>query len=276
MMVGSIHARLAWESIPIPNARRSPRRRARGKAMDLLNIDETVEEEVDLSAGHSGTAANVMGVNAVKPQQAEETGKDFENPEVQHRSGSHGKLGHPHRRWLYEHAKKAVVNADHTHIAFPRRSFSRTRRSDSYGSVQVVRTEEWPEGWGYPIPEEGNKILERVLALIYLIEDAGKTWSMENPEHSFAWDHSKMTKVLKLKHVHNVALDQCPYMVHTQQRTTSASWMARVKLRCKDARPHFHLPGGLVGKTWGAVAQGMVLKTSRAAEYPFGLCHAAP
>lgn len=149
------------------------------------------------------------------PRQTEETNKDFENP-----AGTRsfkflelfaGKAGFSKEvKWLcgkivnimepldvmgnwdilteegFEKAKKAVVDADHTHIAFPCRSFSRARRSDNYGSGQVVRTEDWPEGWGHPIAEDRNQILERALALIYLIEDAGKTWSLENPEHSFA------------------------------------------------------------------------------------------
>ena len=78
-----------------------------------------------------------------------------------------------------------------------------------------------------------------------------------------------MAKVLKMKRVCNVALDQCPYGAHSTKGTrivTSASWMASVALRCADVRPHFHIPGGLVGKTWDPVSQSMVWKTSRVAE----------
>eukprot|EP00913_Durusdinium_trenchii_P033134 g31021.t2 len=174
-------------------------------------------------------------------------------------------------------AKGAVLSADHTHMAFPCRSFSRARRQDGHGSVPVIRSDSRPEGWGHPTAEEGNRILERVIALIYLVEEAGKTWSLENPSTSYAWEQPKMVKILKIAGVRNVDLDQCPYGAHTRKSTkivTSAAWMAEVKLKCEDVRPHFHLPGGLSGKTWNPVTGEWVWKTSRAAEYPFGLCNA--
>ena len=176
----------------------------------------------------------------------------------------------------FEKAKGAVLDADHTHMAFPRRSFSRARRQDGHGSVPVIRSDSRPEGWGHPTAEEGNRILERVIALIYLIEEAGKTWLLENPLTSYAWEQPKMMKILKRAGVRNVDLDQCPYGAHTRKSTkivTSAAWMAEVKVRCEDVRPHFHLPGGLSG-TWNPVTGEWVWKTSRAAEYPFGLCNA--
>eukprot|EP00913_Durusdinium_trenchii_P032307 g30249.t1 len=177
----------------------------------------------------------------------------------------------------FARARQAVLKADHTHLAFPCRSFSRARRVDGYGAVPVIRTDERPEGWGHPTAEEGNRILEKVIALIYVIEEAEKTWSMENPERSYAWDQPKMKKILKMKGVHNIELDQCPYGAHTKKGTrivTTSDWMSRVKLKCEDVRPHFHLPGGLTGKTWDPIAEDWVWKTSRAAEYPFGLCQA--
>ena len=176
----------------------------------------------------------------------------------------------------FERAKQVVLKADHTHFAFPCRSFSRARRVDNYGSVPVIRSDERPEG-GHPTAEEGNKILEKVIALIYLAEEVGKTWSMENPGMSYAWEQPKMKKILKMKGVHNVELDQCPYGAHTKKSiriVTTSDWMSRVNLKCEDVRPHFHLPGGLTGKTWNPITEEWVWKTSRAAEYPFGLCQA--
>ena len=71
--------------------------------------------------------------------------------------------------------------------------------------------------------------MEKVIALVYLAEEAGKTWSMENQK----------------KGVHNVELDQCPYGAHTKKSArivTTSDWMSRVNLKCEDVRPHFHLP----------------------------------
>ena len=75
----------------------------------------------------------------------------------------------------FARAKEAVLDADHTHFAFPSRSFSRARRSDDHGLMLVIRSEERPEGWGHLTAEEGNKILEKVIAFVYLVEEAGKT-----------------------------------------------------------------------------------------------------
>lgn len=55
---------------------------------------------------------------------------------------------------------------------------------------------------------------------------------------------------------------------------TSASWMLQVKLRCGDVRPHYHVPGGLQGLSWDPVSEEYVWLTSKAAEYPWGLCDA--
>ena len=83
-------------------------------------------------------------------------------------------------------AEKEIMNADHVHIAWPCRSLSRARRSDHHGSVKVVRSEEFPRGWGDPISEEGNRFVDIAVAIAHKCMDLGITFSMENPEDSYA------------------------------------------------------------------------------------------
>lgn len=177
----------------------------------------------------------------------------------------------------FEAACKAVGEADHTHMAFPCRSYTRARRSDEHGSVPVIRSDACPQGWGHPTAEEGNRILERCVALAKLCIEKGKTFSFENPEPSFAWLMPKMVQLMNRPDVWEVGLDQCPYGAMSVKATkivTSAAWMKEVSKRCQDVRPHYHHPGGLQGKTWDPITWEFVWLTSKAAEYPWGLCNA--
>eukprot|EP00435_Cladocopium_sp_Y103_P027145 s3386_g6.t1 len=100
---------------------------------------------------------------------------------------------------------------------------------------------------------------------------------MESPEPSYAWDVSFIQKLKRVPGVIFSGLDQCPYGARTKKATgilSGAQWMSDVKLRCEDVRPHAHMEGGLTGKTWDPLTGRMVWKTSKAAEYPQGLCHA--
>lgn len=156
----------------------------------------------------------------------------------------------------FEAACKAVGEADHTHMAFPCRSYTRARRSDEHGSVPVIRSDACPQGWGHPTAEEGNRILERCVALAKLCIEKGKTFSFENPEPSFAWLMPKMVQLMNRPDVWEVGLDQCPYGAMSVKATkivTSAAWMKEVSKRCQDVRPHYHHPGGLQGKTWDPI-----------------------
>ena len=148
-------------------------------------------------------------------------------------------------------------------------------RSDEHGEVTHVRSDQYPEGWGHHISEEGNQILERVFAVCLRLLERNATFALENPADSFAWETRWMKKLAKKKGVQWVVLDQCCYSAQTVQPTgvlTNADWMASVKLRCSDVRPHRHLKEGLRGKTWDPCLNKMVWKTARAAEYPQGLC----
>lgn len=156
----------------------------------------------------------------------------------------------------FEKACIAVGEADHAHIAFPCRSYTRARRTDQFGSVPVIRSDACPQGWGHPTAEEGNRILDRCIALAKVCLEKSKTFSFENPEFSFAWLMPKMLKLLNRPDVFEVGLDQCPYgaiSVKATKIVTNAEWMRSVARRCQDVRPHYHHPGGLQGKTWDPV-----------------------
>ena len=174
-----------------------------------------------------------------------------------------------------ESALQIAREASHLHIAFPCGSFTRARRSDEHGQVRVVRSDAHPEGWGHPVAERGNQILERIFALCLTVLEHGGTFSLENPADSFAWETRWMKKLLKRTGVRQAVLDQCCFGAQTMKPTRiviNAEWMLQVSLRCSTVRPHFHLNGGLQGKTWDPISKCMIWKTARAAEYPSGLC----
>ena len=60
----------------------------------------------------------------------------------------------------FARAKEAVERADHTHLALMCKSFTRARRTDSHGTVDVTRSDHCPLGWGHPLAEQGNKLAE--------------------------------------------------------------------------------------------------------------------
>lgn len=177
----------------------------------------------------------------------------------------------------FNKAKQWVEEADWTHAAFPCKSFSRARRSDMHGTVEVIRSDERPEGWGHWLAEEGNEVLKRTVALGFRAHGRGKFFTMENPADSFAWLMKVVLQLQRLMGADILTLDQCPYGAETVKPTgifAGAPWMCKVQLRCKDVRPHRHRQGGLAGHVWDPVDDIWVWRTSKAAEYPAGLCWA--
>ena len=150
----------------------------------------------------------------------------------------------------FEEAKKWAREADHCHLAPPCKSMTRARRSDEFGVVEVIRSDQQPMGWGHPLAEEGNLIAERTAILIDLASENQGTFSVENPLESYLWDLPCMKRhVKKFEKVH---IDQCAYGAETVKPTgvlTSAEWIKKVSLACGDVRSHTHLKGGLQGKT---------------------------
>ena len=92
-------------------------------------------------------------------------------------------------------AEEWVDKADHVHLAFPCRSFTRSRRTDQHAIVLVVRNDRFPEGWGHPISEEGNQILNPVGKLTFKAVERRKTVSLENPLNAYSWDMKVMKQM---------------------------------------------------------------------------------
>ena len=164
---------------------------------------------------------------------------------------------------------------DHGHFAPPCRTMTRARRSDEYGQVKRLRSDQYPEGWGEPEAEEANKIVAAMVVLILLPVKRGRTFAVENPWDSFLWSLKAMAKILRIPGVDLILLHQCAYGSVTPKPTgilTNAEWMKTVCLVCSQVRPHYHLKGGLVGKAWSYHDdECYVWRTSLAAEYPCGL-----
>ena len=172
----------------------------------------------------------------------------------------------------FEAARNWVRQADHVHLAPPCRSFTRARRKDKYGSVKLLRTDAYPQGWGEPMAEEGNKVAERTAILLDDAAEANTTSSTENPLDSFLWEQPCLARHVKRMEI--VPIDQCAYGAESVKPTgilTDSSWVKSVCKRCGDAIPHQHIP--LVGKTmdYSVDPPVEVWRTSLAAQYPSGL-----
>ena len=149
------------------------------------------------------------------------------------------------------------------------------RRSDVHGTAPTVRSEARPEGWGHPVAEEGNRHLAAVEVVLMEAAKAGATISIEKPWDSYLWETEKTKRLAKRLNLESVYIDQCAYGGMSKKPTrilTSAKWMQAVNLTCNQVRQHGH--SKLEGKVWDPVTESMVWKTSKAAEYPAGLCHA--
>lgn len=124
-----------------------------------------------------------------------------------------------------------MENADWTHAAFPCKSFTRARRTDQFGTVEPVRSESHPEGWGHPLAE----------------------FSLENPGNSFAWLVKVVQQLQKYSKADLTELDQRAYGAKTVKPTGilgTAPWMSQVNLKCHQVRLHRHRDGGFVGFVW--------------------------
>ena len=167
--------------------------------------------------------------------------------------------------------------ADYVHMAIPCRSFTKARRSDQYGTVEVVRSEQRPEGWGHPLATEGNDIAKRCVEIAKVVRARGKWWTIENQVRSFLWDIKYIRKLRDGKQVVETVLDQCAYGSEYLKPTRllgEAPWLSSLRKCCKDVAPHTHVT--LQGKVldYRTSPPELVWRTSLAAEYPEGLCSA--
>ena len=135
-------------------------------------------------------------------------------------------------------AVDAVKQADHVHIAFPRKSFAR-----SHGTALILRSDQNPEGWGHPLAIEGNEHLKRVERLCFEARASNTTITLENPWDSFAWECSTLVRTCKRLGLERCYLDQCAYGCAAKKPTsftTDASWVRDINLQCGQVREHQH------------------------------------
>ena len=175
----------------------------------------------------------------------------------------------------FKRAQNLCGEVDHGHFAPACCTLMRARSSDEPGTMQALRTDTYPEGWGHPEVMKTNDIVERVVSLCLYLHRRGSTFAVENPADSFIWLLPKMQKLLKLAESELVLLHQCAYGASTMQPTcvlTTAAWMKRVCALCAEVRGHIHAKSGLMGKIWDYTTGQLVWRTSLEAEYPCGLC----
>ena len=80
------------------------------------------------------------------------------------------------------------------HAAPPCSSFSRARRTDKWGSVPLLRSDEFPMGLpgvAHPKLDEANAIVKMLTRLLRTQHRAGQGWSVENqPIHCYDKQHT--------------------------------------------------------------------------------------
>ena len=175
----------------------------------------------------------------------------------------------------FESGKQVCREVDHGHMAPPCRTLTMARRSDEHGVAKMLRSNDYPEGWGDLEAVEANLVIARMVVLVLILHNQGATFAIENPWTSYLWQLPIMLKVFRLSNVELVLLHQCCYGAPSLKPTgvlTSAPWVKLVRSLCHEVRPHLHT--SLVGKTWSYIDEGWVWRTSLAAEYPCGLCMA--
>ena len=163
------------------------------------------------------------------------------------------------------------------HFGLPCSSFSILQHSNG-----GTRRKSCPEGDGSLKRERiGNKILERTLILIGILEENGNYWSIENPSSSYLWD---MPKVCSLKLDPKnclVKLDQCSYgltlkdCAGTQGPCKKPTFflgniqgLKCLTATCQCRTKHVHAVGGV--RTKG----GWKKRSELAGHYPLRLCNA--
>ena len=191
-----------------------------------------------------------------------QSGLDFTSPEVF--AGINKKARTQHYKWI--------------HAAPPCSSFSRARRTDKWGSVPILRSDEFPMGLPevtHPKLIEANNIVRLLSRLVRTQHRAGQGWSIENPANSLIWQTTHFRQLAALPAVKMVVFDQCCHGSTYKKPTgllTNMACFENLAKRCPGQPVHpIHPP--LVGKTWDEYGN-FVWKTSLAATYPTELCQA--
>ena len=73
----------------------------------------------------------------------------------------------------FEESKNICESVDHAHMAPPCRTLTKSCRSDEHGTVKVLRSEEYPDGWGDNEAVEANLVISRMVILCLLLHRSG-------------------------------------------------------------------------------------------------------
>ena len=82
-------------------------------------------------------------------------------------------------------------------MAPPCRTFTRSRRSDQWAKVKVLRSDEKPEGFGCQATTEANELARRPVFLARKTMEHGGYFSIENPYDSRIWDMPFMRSLIR-------------------------------------------------------------------------------
>ena len=236
------------------------------------------------TVGHLASTANVFlelfAGEAKLTQAVQDAGCTVETPlEKRTTVGAHAQLDFTSPEVFSEINKKArQQHYKWIHAAPPCSSFSRARRTDKWGSVPVLRSDEFPMGLPevtHPKLTEANKIVRALSRLVRTQHRAGQGWSIENPANSLIWQTTHFRQLAALPLVRMVVFDQCCHGAEYKKPTgllTNMVCFEQLAKRCPGQPTHpVHPP--LAGKTWDDNGN-WVWKTSLAAAYPTELCQA--
>ena len=141
------------------------------------------------------------------------------------------------------------------HAAPPCSSFSRARRTDKWGSVPVLRSDEFPMGLPgvtHPKLTEANSIVKMLTRLVRTQHRAGQGWSIENPATSLIWQTTHFRQSAALPRVKLVVFDQCCHGSKYKKPTgllTNMQCFEQLAKRCPGQPAHpVHPPPHWWGK----------------------------
>ncbi len=187
--------------------------------------------------------------------------------------------GHPQdilNNGSYRDLKAAASRPNQVwHFGLPRGSFSILQHSNQ-GTRRKVR----PEGDGSLLREViGNKIFNRTLKLISILEKAGNYWTLENPRSSYVWLMPGIVEKFGNPNYSEAVMHQCAYGLRLKgtdgqygpcKKHTrffgNLPGLETLEKHCKCHQPHVHAVGGV------KISRGWMKRSELAGHYPQALC----
>lgn len=163
------------------------------------------------------------------------------------------------------------------HFGMPCSSFSILQHSNG-----GTRRKTCPQGTGVLRREEiGNRILERTLILISILEKHGNYWTLENPRSSYLWDMPGVWDRIQDSKYCVAIMDQCSYGLKLLDKNGllgpckkptlflgNIPGLACLAAKCQCSVEHVHAVGGVRTK------HGWRKRSELAGHYPLKLCNA--